>query len=43
MYANLNRSLEFEAYLQEIAGRTRDHREGVLAFSEKRSPVFRGE
>jgi 2-(1,2-epoxy-1,2-dihydrophenyl)acetyl-CoA isomerase len=38
----LSRTLHYEAYLQEIAGRTQDHREGVRAFSEKRTPVFRG-
>lgn len=39
---DLERMLEVEAQLQEIAGRTQDHREGVLAFLEKRLPKFSG-
>jgi 2-(1,2-epoxy-1,2-dihydrophenyl)acetyl-CoA isomerase len=39
---DLERMLEVEAQLQEIAGRTQDHREGVMAFLEKRSPKFSG-
>jgi 2-(1,2-epoxy-1,2-dihydrophenyl)acetyl-CoA isomerase len=34
--------LHYEAYLQEIAGRTNDHAEGLQAFLEKRSPHYRG-
>jgi 2-(1,2-epoxy-1,2-dihydrophenyl)acetyl-CoA isomerase len=40
--SDLETMLEVEAQLQEIAGRTQDHREGVLAFLEKRPPKFRG-
>jgi 2-(1,2-epoxy-1,2-dihydrophenyl)acetyl-CoA isomerase len=38
----LESSLEYEAYLQEIAGRTADYDEGVRAFLEKRTPLFTG-
>jgi len=40
--ANLESDLEYEAYLQEIAGRSADYDEGVRAFLEKRTPVFTG-
>jgi 2-(1,2-epoxy-1,2-dihydrophenyl)acetyl-CoA isomerase len=40
--SDLESMLEVEAQLQEIAGRTQDHREGVLAFLEKRAPKFQG-
>ena len=35
--------LEYETYLQDIAGRTRDHVEGVKAFFEKREASFSGQ
>lgn len=41
--ASLAEGLAAEAALQEIAGRTEDHAEGVAAFGEKRDPEFRGQ
>jgi 2-(1,2-epoxy-1,2-dihydrophenyl)acetyl-CoA isomerase len=40
--AALEESLVYEAALQDIAGRSEDHAEGVAAFTEKREPGFRG-
>lgn len=42
MLPNVETDLEYEAYLQEIAGRSADYDEGVRAFLEKRTPVFTG-
>lgn len=39
---NLDPWLDYEAHLQEIAGRTDDHKEGVKAFREKRQATFTG-
>lgn len=39
---SLDEALEYEAYLQEVAGRSNDNREGVLAFLEKREARFTG-
>lgn len=38
----LESTLDYEAHLQDIAGRTEDHAEGVAAFLEKRAPNFKG-
>jgi len=40
--STLEEMLEYEAYLQEVAGATHDHQEGVKAFLEKRKPSFLG-
>jgi 2-(1,2-epoxy-1,2-dihydrophenyl)acetyl-CoA isomerase len=40
--SELEGQLSYEAYLQEIAGRSADYDEGVRAFLEKRQPVFKG-
>jgi len=37
---NLAEMLEYEGQLQEIAGKSAEHREGVAAFIEKRAPNF---
>jgi 2-(1,2-epoxy-1,2-dihydrophenyl)acetyl-CoA isomerase len=42
MLQTLPEVLNYEAYLQEIAGRTDDHAEGLEAFLEKRKPDFTG-
>lgn len=39
---DLAASLETEAALQELAGRTEDYAEGLAAFGEKREPRFHG-
>lgn len=39
---DLRGALDYEAHLQEIAGRSEDHREGVAAFLGKRAPSYVG-
>jgi 2-(1,2-epoxy-1,2-dihydrophenyl)acetyl-CoA isomerase len=41
-HSDLDTMLAYEAYCQEIAGRSEDYKEGVQAFIEKRKPVFTG-
>jgi 2-(1,2-epoxy-1,2-dihydrophenyl)acetyl-CoA isomerase len=40
---DLDGALEYEAQLQDMAGRSKDHAEGLAAFMEKRPPRFTGE
>jgi 2-(1,2-epoxy-1,2-dihydrophenyl)acetyl-CoA isomerase len=42
-HSTLGEALEYEADLQDLAGRTADHQEGLSAFLEKRPPNFMGE
>ncbi|MEA2642818.1 MAG: 2-(1,2-epoxy,2-dihydrophenyl)acetyl-CoA isomerase [Chloroflexota bacterium] len=35
-------ALEYESYQQEVAGRSEDYHEGVMAFLEKRTPTYTG-
>jgi 2-(1,2-epoxy-1,2-dihydrophenyl)acetyl-CoA isomerase len=39
---SLDEALAYEAYVQEVAGRSQDNREGIAAFMEKRPPQFHG-
>jgi 2-(1,2-epoxy-1,2-dihydrophenyl)acetyl-CoA isomerase len=38
----LDEALEYEAHLQEVAGRSEDNREGIAAFMDKREARFSG-
>lgn len=40
---DMDSALEYEMYLQDVAGRSKDHVEGVKAFFEKRDPNFTGQ
>lgn len=40
--STLEEALEYEAHLQEVAGRSHDNREGISAFLEKRDARFNG-
>jgi 2-(1,2-epoxy-1,2-dihydrophenyl)acetyl-CoA isomerase len=42
IYWNLEQVLDYEAHNQEIAGSGDEHKEGVQAFREKRSPRYTG-
>jgi 2-(1,2-epoxy-1,2-dihydrophenyl)acetyl-CoA isomerase len=42
LFHDLEELLEYEANLQEIAGRSDDFQEGVKAFVEKRTPAYTG-
>ena len=41
-HSNLDTMLEYEAQCQKIAGSSADYSEGVMAFNEKRKPIFTG-
>jgi 2-(1,2-epoxy-1,2-dihydrophenyl)acetyl-CoA isomerase len=42
MTLDLDALLDYEAYIQQVASETEDHKEGVTAFLEKRPAQFKG-
>ena len=42
LFSDLDTILAYEAYIQEIASLTEDHKEGITSFLEKRPAKFRG-
>ncbi|MEC8692784.1 MAG: enoyl-CoA hydratase-related protein [Bacteroidota bacterium] len=42
-HSDLDTMLQYEAFCQEIAGKSKDYKEGVTAFNQKRRPNFTGE
>lgn len=43
LVSDLDSLLDYEAYVQQIASETEDHKEGVKAFLEKRKAQFKGQ
>ena len=43
LFNDLDSQLELEKEYQVLAGKTYDNKEGIMAFIEKRKPVFKGE
>jgi len=43
LFSDLNEFLEYESLIQGYLGKTKDHKEGITSFKEKREPKFSGE